>query len=339
MEETTQETVTESTQEVSSGAGDVSTTTAVEQNAAGMESNDTPQPQTTESVTDSSIAAAIYKPNFKFKVKDKELEFDEAYKPWVKNQEDEKKLRDLHERAFGLDEVKQSRDSVKKQYEEMSSKYNEVESSLKTLGTYVKKGDFRSFFDILNIPKDKIINYAIEELKYAELPADQKAIIDQQRNQQLEFESRVSENQQLQSKVAQLVQQQTTFELNQEFAKPEVSQVAQAYDSRAGKPGAFQAEVIRRGQYYEAVHNISPTATQLVGEVLNLIGSNPVQSSQGMNAPTQQQVMQGQHNSGSQTQKQKPVITTLSGNAGKSPTKKVYSSLDDLRKARQNLQA
>lgn len=294
-----------------------------------------PQPQSTltENIAKSTGEISEYQPNFKFKVKDKELEFDDTYKQFIKNAELEKKFRDLHERAFGLDEVKTSRDYFKKQFDDVNQKYADVENSLKVIGNYVKKGDFRTFFETLGIPKDKIINYAIEELKYAELPADQKAALEQQRAMQLDYQQQLSQNQQLQTQMAQLVQQQTEFSLNHELAKPEIAQVVQSYDTRVGKPGAFMSEVIRRGQYYEAVHKISPPASQLVGEVVQLIGG----MSQGAQLQTNSQVMQGQHNSASQTQKDKPIIPTVGGNSGKSPTRKVYTSIDDLKKARQQM--
>lgn len=275
-------------------------------------------------------ATPAWSPNFKFKVKDKELEFDDIYKGLIKTKDHEAKIREMHEKAFGIDEVKSARDTFKTQVEEWKGKYTQVETSLKTLGEYVKKGDFRTFFHALNIPKDQIIKYAIEELKYQELPAEQRAQIDAQREQQFAYEQANVQNQTLQQQMAQLVQQQTAFELNQELAKPDIVSAITAYDSRLGKPGSFKAEVIRRGQYYEAVHKISPPASQLVSEVLNLVGVQ-AQAQQGTQAASQ--------DSSSQTglpQQQKPVISNFSG-GGKSPVKKVPSSIDDLRKMRQQL--
>jgi hypothetical protein len=282
--------------------------------------------------TDAQNQQAAYTPNFKFKVKDKELEFDDFLKPIIKTKDLETKARELYEKAHGLDEVKAARETFKTQAEEWKGKFTQVETSLQTLGSYVKKGDFRTFFQALNIPKEQIIKYAIEELKYQELPPEQKAAIDQQREREMALEQTGSQNQQLQQQMAQLVQQQATFELNQELAAPNVVQAMQAYDTRAGQAGAFKAEVIRRGQYYEAVHKISPPASQLVQEVLNLIGVT-AQAQQGTQASSNEQSSQTVHN-----QQQKPVISSFSGGGTKSPTaRKVPASIDDLRKMRQNL--
>lgn len=274
--------------------------------------------------------SSAYTPSFKFKVKDKELEFDDFIKPIVKTKDLETKIREIYEKAHGLDEVKSAREAVKSQMEEWKSKYSQVETSLQTLGKYVEKGDYKTFFQALNIPKEKIIQYAIEELKYQELPPEQRAAIDMQRERELALEQTHMQNQSLQQQMAQLIQQQTTFELSQEIAKPEVAQVSAAYDARTGKQGSFMAEVIRRGQYYEAVHKVSPPASQLVQEVLSLIGAQ--QSPQGA-----QNSSQGQPGQVVQTQQQKPTIPSFSGGGTKSPARRVPSSLDDLRKMRQNL--
>lgn len=340
---TSTSTTTTDTMNTSEGSAQGAASTSIE--AAGTQTGDTnenvPQGESVPGVQQpkepANAAETIigeYTPNFKYKVKKKDLEFDDFFKSAIKNAEQEKKIRELHEKAFGLDEVKESRETYKKQLEEWQGKYNQVDESLKHVGNLVRKKDFRTFFEVLNIPKQDIINYAIEELKYAELPADQKAVIDQQRMQEREYESKLTENQMLQQQMSQLVQQQTAFELSQTLAKPDIAQVVQAYDGRMG-PQAFMNEVIKRGQYYEAVHKVSPPASQLVEEIVNLIGGAQASAPQVGVAPSQ--VMQSQH-SGSQAQQTKPVMTKFQGGSSKSPTKKVPQSLEDLRQMRQSAQ-
>lgn len=271
-------------------------------------------------------ASGAWRPSFKFKVKDKELEFDDFVKPIIKTRDVEQKLKDIYEKAHGLDEVKASRETFKSQAEEWKNKVGQVESSLQTLGTYVKKGDFRSFFETLNIPKEKIIQFAIDELKYQELPTEQRQQIETQRQQQAEFELAQSYNQTLQTQMGQMVQRQAEMELSQELSRADIAGNIQAYDARLGQAGAFKSEVIKRGQYYEAVHKISPPANQLVAEVLNIIG---MQAQQGMQQSAPGQVLQNQQ--------AKPVISSFVGGGAKSPARKAPTSIDDLRKMRQNL--
>lgn len=319
-----QTTGTETQQAAATGVSETQTSGAGNDATASAKATGTGQAGAT-----GTEVSAPYVPNFKFKIKDKELEIDDFLKPIVKTKDVETKIREMYEKAHGLEEVKTSRETFKQQAEEWKTKYGTVESSLQTLGGYVKKGDFRSFFSALNIPKEKIIQYAIEELKYQELPAEQKAQIDAQRQQQMEYEQSLNQSQTLQQQMQQMVQKQAEFELTQELAKPEVVSAMTAYDARAQKPGAFKAEVIRRGQYYEAVHKISPPASQLVSEILNLIGVQQAQpGTQGTSQETSSQTVSQQQN--------KPTISTFSGGA-KSPVKKVPTSIEDLRQMRQNL--
>lgn len=328
MNETqTASTQTADTQGAGAGAAQETSTGVSETQAAGTGDATGAQGETG---TAQAQQQAAYTPNFKFKIKDKELEFDDYLKPVVKTKDVEAKLREMYEKSHGLEEVKTSRETFKTQAEEWKGKYGQVESSLNTLGEYVKKDDFRSFFTALNIPKEKIIKYAIEELKYQELPPEQREAIDQQREREFALHQTSVQNQTLQQQMAQMVQNQTAFELNQELAKPEVVQTINAYDARLQKPGAFKAEVIRRGQYYEAVHKISPPAGQLVMEVLSLIGGSvqAQQGSFGTQQETSSQIVS--------QQAAKPVISNFSS-SGKSPVKKIPNSIEDLRAMRRNL--
>jgi hypothetical protein len=324
---TTQDTVRQSDSGGSTGAG-----ASVHTAANTGSGNDAGASSATGAATPEQQAPIAYTPTLKFKVKDKELDFDDFVKPIIKDKETEAKLRDLYEKAYGLDEVKADRTSLKEKVRASEEKYSQVETSLKALGQYAQKKDFRTFFDILSIPKQDIINYAIEELKYQELPAEQRAMVDAQRQRELEYEAQVTQTQTMQKQMQDLVLQQVTMELNQELARPDYAQAQSAYDARVGRPGALKAEIIRRGQYYEAVHKTSPPASQLVAEVLQLVGAmnpvpqNGVGASQGTLA-TQSQAVQPQN---------KPVIPSFSsGGASKSPVKKQPTSIDDLRKLRQ----
>ena len=318
--QTTQETSAPAEQATSQAAGSASAETA----------QATSQPEG-QGVAETNQAAPAWQPNYKFKVKDKELELDEMFKPWIKDEVTEKKLKELHEKAYGLDEVKADRASLKEKWQESSQKLSQVEESIKTIGSYARKGDYNTFFSLLNIPKEKIIQYAIEELKYAELPPEQRAAIDQQRKLQLDYEAQGFEKDSLQKQMEELVAKQATFELSQELAKPEVASASAAFDARLGKPGAFRSEVIRRGQYYETVHKVSPPVGQLVAEVLSFVGVPAAQPPQSVQA-TPTQTAPGQV---PVKQEEKPVISSFSGASTKSPVQKVPSSIEELRAIRQ----
>jgi len=282
---------------------------------------------------DAANITDTWKPSLKFKVKDKELEFDPLFKDVIKSKDQEAKMRELYEKAHGLDEVKTRRDALTQELATEKQKLTQVDQSLKNLGTLVQRKDYGTFFDILKIPKADIIQYAIQELKYQELPADQKAAIDQQRQMQQQFFDLQAQNQAMQQQLQGAGVQQTNFEIDQAINAPEVAAIAQAFDARAGKPGAFREELLKRGQYYENVHRISPPASQLAAELINLMGAT-AQVTQGQAAPSQG--TQGQQAQVVQNQQQKPVIPSFQGGStNKSATKKVPMSTDDLRKMRQ----
>jgi hypothetical protein len=277
-------------------------------------------------------AAPKFASNFKFKVKDKELEFDDFIKPLVKDAETEKKVRELYEKAYGLDEVKADRQALKETKGQLQEKLGAVETSLKTLGSFVQAKDYASFFEALRIPKQDIIEYAIEQLKYQELPPEQRRQLDMQRQQQLDYRQKLAENEQMQTQMQQLVVQQVSFEIDQAMSQPSITDAVKAFETRLGRPGAFKEEVIRRGQYYETVHKTSPPASQLVSEVLQITGAQMPQAPQGpMTQGAPQATNPGQ---GVAQNQAKPVIPAFSGAGGQSPVKKMPTSIDDLRKIR-----
>lgn len=318
-------------------------TDSVNTEVAPIETSTESTQQSTAPVEQSTEAAPVldatgnpvppaYQPNFKFKVKDQEKEIDEWLRPVVKDAETEKKLKELHERAFGLDEVKSSRDSFKTKYEDVNTKYTGLEKSLQTLSGYVQRGDYDSFFQSLQIPKESILKYAINELRYNELPQDQKAQIDQQKRFQQEQYAFQSQSEQHAAQMREFGMQQLNFEMS----KPDVSQVVQSFDQRMG-PGAFQREVINRGAYYEQVHGKTLPASQLISEVLAIV--SPSAGQQAVPPSASAQAAQTTPSQGVQPQQEaKPTVKVFQGGGNASPVKKQINSLDDLRKLREQPQ-
>src|SRR5690606_33582906 len=88
----------------------------------------------------------------------------------------------------------------------------------------------------------------------------------------------------------QLAIQQKTVELQTALSKPEVQSFAEAYNRHnANSPHklTFEQEVIRLGQWYEASAQRSPTADELVSELVNKYGFQ-MQASQPQQASPQQ---------------------------------------------------
>jgi hypothetical protein len=68
----------------------------------------------------------VYTPNTKFKVMDKEHEFDAWLAPHIKDAETEKKAKELYEKAYGLDYVKPKYEASQKELEQYKTTYNSL---------------------------------------------------------------------------------------------------------------------------------------------------------------------------------------------------------------------
>lgn len=282
----------------------------------------------TEAPVEEAPVEETYTPNLTFKVKDKELEFDDWVKPLVTDKEKEEKLRDLYTKAHGLDELKTTRDTLKTQYEEIRAAKEQQDKALQVVESFVKNKDYRSFFDSLGIPKEDILRYAVEELKFRELPPEQQAQVRAQWDQQKRLALLETQNQELQARQQEALIQQSEMTLNAELSRPDVAAVAQAYDARVGRPGAFRQEVINRGAYHEAISQKTITAQEAVQEVMTLLGGS-VQA-QPANIPQSQA-------SQPVAPQQKPVLPNIQGASGTSPAKRVPRSIEDLRKIRDQM--
>lgn len=261
-----------------------------------------------------------YSPNFKFKANQKELEFDEFVRPAIKTAEVEKKIRELYEKAHGLDTIKPERDELKQKYNAINTEYSGVQKGIHKLNHYVQQKDYESFFSALNIPKADVMQYALLQLKLQEATPEQRQAYEQHRQATMQAEQLREENQMLQGTLEQQSVAQRTNELDGALQKSEVSPVMQAFDSRVGRIGAFRDEVIKRGKLY-AHQGQDITVDQAVTEVLNLLGHQ---------APSAQQAAPAVAPPKAMGDAKKPVIPNFQGR-GTSPAKKVVKSIDDLK--------
>jgi hypothetical protein len=270
-----------------------------------------------------------YTPNYKFKAADKEYEFDEVLRGVVKNEAQEKKLRELYEKGYGIDQVKSERDKHRTSFKELETQHTVLNRGLDTLSTMLEKGDFHGFFNALQIPEQQVLQYALSRVQYRELPPEQRQQLDSQYESQQRLQYLEQANEELQSGYQQQLVQHRANELDSYLGRPDVNQVASVFDARVGTPGAFRDEVIRRGQYYASLPDGQDVPVErAVREVLGLVG--PV-------APQGEQAESMEATQAPFMQNQKPVIPNIKGR-GTSPAKKVVRSIDDLRKLGQSME-
>lgn len=270
-------------------------------------------------------APPAYNPNYKFKVMDKEHEIDEWLRPVIKNQEMEKKVKELYEKAYGLESIKPKHQAIKEELEQTKAKVAETDKALDILGKYVAENDFDSFFEGLNIPKNKILEYALELVRREQMSPEQKAQWEHSRQAKEAARYYEVENARLQQSQQQFAVQQRTFELDMALGVPEAKVVADAYNAGMGSPGAFKDYCIQIGQAYAARGQDIP-ATQAVSEAIkHLKAINPSLGAAVVAGGAQ--VVQAS---------QKPVIPNIQGR-GTSAVKPAVKSLEDLKKRAREL--
>lgn len=279
-------------------------------------------------------ATPSYQPNFKFKVLDKEHEFDEFLRGSIKDADTEKKVRDLYTRALGMDHAKQERESIKGEYSKAQEKIAQTQYAHGKLSEYVRDNDYDSFFEALHIPKEAVLKYAIDLAQRDQWTPQQQAQWQESRQTRQAADYYKTQNEQLAASQQQLSIQHREFELAQTLSRPEVSAAVQAYDTGASKPGAFRELVIRIGQAHSAAGKDIPAA-QAVSEALGYLrAANP-----GLGAATTQiQNDGGQQQLGVVQPNQKPVIPAVQGRSS-TPIKSTIKSLDDLKKRAREMDA
>lgn len=275
-------------------------------------------------------AAPSYEPNYKFKVLEEEKEFDEFLRGAIKDEETEKQVRELYEKAYGLEHVKAERQKIRDEYKQLKEESDALNGALGQLSEYVNKDDLHTFFQELGIPEQKVLQYAIERAQYSDLSPEQRQQWDQQYNERQRAYMLERQNQELLAAQQQSAVNQRVGELESYLQSPEISSVVQSFDSRVGKPGSFMAEVIKRGQYYASLPEPQDISVQqAVNEVLNLVGGISQQQAAAAEIPVEQKVI---------VPEDKPTIPNIKG-SGTSPTKKLPNSIDDLRKLQKQAMA
>ena len=286
-------------------------------------------------------AKPSYTPNFKFKVLDKELEFEDWAKGLVKDGDTEKKVREFHEKAYGLESVKADRATLKAQLGEAATKLTEYETGINNLHAAKAKKDYDSFFEAWDIPKEDIIKYALEVVKREEDPNakaqwenSRRAIQEQSafETEQLCFDENAvvlfqsafeTEQQRFHQSRVEFAVEKRLFELDYELSKPDNSVFIQAYEQGSGKPGSFKEFVQQIGASVFATSKRDIPASEAVQIAIgHLRAANPMLGmKQEPTVETAQKVVSASN---------KPVIPNIRGSGG-SPVRQAPKSIADLK--------
>lgn len=267
-----------------------------------------------------------WQPNFKLKVMDKEHEIPEIFRSAITNAESEKAFREVYEKALGLDHVKPKLQEFQKKYAEVNGAHTNVMAGIQDLREAYQRGDFESFFNKMQIPEEKILQWVIKKAQYNQLPPDQRQAMDERRaseNRAIQLEK---QNRSYQQQIEAQTTQAKSYGLQVTLGRPDVQSFASSFDETAGKPGSFREAVRQHGDYVYRSSNgrVDLTPEQAVQQVMERYGKfvqprSAPQGGQGNPNPIQQAPT-------------KPLPNLGSGRGGSAATgKPKFTSLDQLK--------
>jgi hypothetical protein len=277
--------------------------------------------------------AAAFQAKLKYKVLKEEKDFPDWAKPLATTPETETQLKDLLERADGIESVKAHRDQLIQQTQQFQQEVMPFVADARKALAFAKGGDLKSFFEMTGVPDAAVLKYALKVIQHNENP-QLAAQEEHQRQLQLKNQQLQDQAQQYQNGYQELAVQQKDFELSVALSRPEILATVQAFDAKVGTPGAFRTEVIRRGQAYAAMGQKNVSAEQVVTEVVQLL---TWQGQSAQNPPPPAGVQNGAGAPmGATAHVPPPALPNLRGKGG-SPVKKAFKSTDELRKHARSL--
>jgi len=295
-----------------------------------------------------AVVPPPYQPNLTFRMRDPsshrqvEKKFDDWIHGVVKDPETEKKVRELHERAYGLDAVKSDRERISGELQQtkqqIQQQYQPVMETVQQVAHFRDQGNFDAVFKLIGIPQQEVFKWAYQ---FATSSPEARAQLE--KNASAGMEAYGAQHQMSRAQ-QDSIQQATDFKQRELGLlmryDTQVSGAAADFDDHHGN-GAFIEQIKRTGDYYWRMgQDIS--VEQAAREVLKLIGKATPAMPQGQaHAQVPGQGLQhGAPMQGAplQAPTRKPVIPSLQG-TGTSPVKRVYSSMEDIRKRRKELEA
>jgi len=268
-------------------------------------------------------AAEAWSPNYKVKAYDNEYEIPENFRSYI-NQENEKNFKEVFERSFAFDTIKQKYKDAQTKYQDVNGKYDTISKNLDKLSKYVQGGDFDSFFGSINIPEADIQKWIYNKLQIQSLPQDQQQLYTKNSEYQRQLSTMQEQYEDMQSKLGEFESykqeqaiQQRHSELDSAIVNSEYKSLAESYDARVGQPGAFKNEVILRAAAVANATGKDLSVQEAVQEFAKLVAWN---NQNGVQA-------------GGVAQKgnSRPTIPSVSGKAS-SPVAPQVKTIEDLKK-------
>lgn len=296
----------------------------------------TEEPEVKEGDEETEVEPVVYKANTKYKVMDKDYEIPKEFHSLMKDADSEKMVRELHEKATGLPVVKQKLEETRVERDSMRTENTNIKGSIDGLRsiyqTAVKTNNLLKlddFFAKLQIPEEVIMKYALSKAQLQELPPEQRQLIQARMDSERQAETLAQQNQNIQNTLAEQHRQVMQMQFESTLARADIKSIADSFDTRVGKPGAFREQVRQHGElmWHQGTTLTPDQAAQAV------IAQYGLQATPQTTASTDGSTMA----SGKKVvQRTTQTIPNLQGR-GASPLKTGPRSIEDLKKIREKM--
>jgi hypothetical protein len=187
-------------------------------------------------------AAGEYTPNTKYKVLDKEYEFDPKLQA-VLTPETEPLIRELYEKAQGLPTIKEKLASTRQDLDQVGGQFNQLFTNVQRIMGHAEQGDLDSFFEEIGMSTDQVAKWMLEKARIASLPEDQQMLYNERQLLKKRMAATESGTQQAISRQQQEVVNARVQLLDINLASPDRQPIVADFDSRNGE-GAFKKAVM-----------------------------------------------------------------------------------------------
>ena len=277
-----------------------------------------------------------YIANLKYKVLDQEKEFPEFLKGAIKDAETEKQVRELFEKADGLDIVKPKYTELKQEHTQLREKFGNVMGGLEHVRDLYNRGDYDGFFQKMQIPFNTLLQYVAEKIQYQELPPEQQRVIDARKHSDREAYANENRATDLESRLYQQSVDMKGQMLELALERADVKSFAQTFEEKTGK--SFRDAVIDHGEAAHVNRSLDLSPQQVIQELMSHYGKL-LTPAPAPTAPAAQGQAQPGTPPASAPTRQPPVIPNVSGRQTSPTGNSKPKNLDDLRKIRSEMMA
>lgn len=328
-----------STESVGTVSAESSAPAAESTNTVSVDSGDDLPVQTDGTDAKAAPVQPTYTPNYKFKVKGKEQEFDDWIRASVKDAETEKKAREMMEKYHGFDMIKSDREKFQQERDGYKTDAEKMYGLMNGAAELVSKKDYETFFEKWGIPPQDIVKFAVDWANREQnWTPEQKKAYEESRRLKAELAQTQAEKMGLETSQTQQQIAQRESELEAVVNHPEVTEFSKLVAERLGDEYGLRNEVVRLGQYYWQTQGRDVPAVELVRDLANRYGYTPG-AGQPQQTPSQPQAAQGFQVASPKVvaPSTKPTIPNIAGKGG-SPVAKKPKSFSDLKAIRQGMQ-